>query len=108
VSGCQSFRVEELTDAIKATRVKGHFLIGENEKGEVEEDTRLLGDEVPRDGDKRRKYFSRKKNAEQYYFEPGLLYTFDFYCNFFSPPKYSLELGPLFRPDVGPYFNGYP
>jgi len=108
VSGCQSFRVDQVTSEVKSFVESGKTIFGENAHGEVEEETSLLGNDVPRDAAKRRKFFSKKKNAEKFYFEPGLLYTFDFYCNFFCPLKYRLEVTPLFRPEVSPYFNGYP
>jgi len=105
VSGCQTFRVDLISEADFWPK----FIAGENERGEIKEDTTLLGDKtVPSSPEARRKYFSKRENLERFYFNPGLLYTFDYYCNFFAPATYSMEIAPPFRIDLIPYFNGYP
>lgn len=83
-------------------------LYGEGPNGEIIEDSRLLGDEVPSNSESRRKYFAKQENLVKYYFEPDHLYTFDFYANFFVPSRYKLEITPFFSIDLIPYFNGYP
>ena len=106
LAGCQHFRVDKATDDFSAE----DELHGISADGNVIEDTSLLNDDkIPQDGAGRRKFFSKSSNLGRFYFEPdNLLYTFDFYSNFFSPTKFSLEMGPLLSIDVISYFNGYP
>jgi hypothetical protein len=82
--------------------------LGEGEKGEIVEDCTLLGDDVPKCSERRRKFFCKPENLEKYYFEPSFVYTFDFYANFFSPSRHRLEITPFFSIDLIPYFNGQP
>lgn len=106
IAGCQFFRVDP---ACALDELTGDKLLGEGERGEIVEDTGLLEDpSVPRDSERRRKFFAKKENLKRYYFEPGLVYTFDFYANFFSPARHKLEITPFMSFDLIPYFNGYP
>jgi hypothetical protein len=106
LAGCNHFRVDipEDVEGVSESDIHG---IGDD--GNVIEDTTLLDDAaIPSDGVSRRKYFAKNCNLEKYYYEPELLYTFDFYANFFSPMRHRLELTPFFSIDLIPYFNGYP
>lgn len=106
LAGCQYFRIDRPEDM---ERHSGDDFYGMGDDGNIIEDTSLLGDEsVPQDGVARRKYFSKSSNLDRYYFEPDLVYTFDFFANFFSPVRHRLELTPFFSVDLVPYFNGYP
>jgi hypothetical protein len=106
LSGCQHFRIDRPEDL---EGVLDEDMHGIGEDGNVIEDTRLLGDDsVPQDGIARRKYFAKNCNLERFYFEPGFVYTFDTYVNFFSPARYRMELTTFFSVDVIPLFNGYP
>jgi len=97
VAGCQAFRVDHIDD---------RSLDSENR---IEEDTTLLADpSIPKGAEKRKIFFSKKTNLERFHFETDLLYTFDFYANFFSPSRHRLEITPFFMIDLIPYFNGYP
>lgn len=58
---------------------------------ELPEDMRHAGHEIPDERWARRKYFSKQANLEKYYFEPGLVYTFDFYQHFFRPFDFKLD-----------------
>lgn len=112
VAGCQCFRIDT-ADEIEFDNTNelniNMTMKGESENGGITEDTTLLRDSsVPKKAELRRKYFSKQKNLEKFYFEPNLVYTFEFFANFFSPVRYSLELTPYFQIDVAPYFNGYP
>ena len=106
LSGCQHFRIDRPEDL---EGVLDEDMHGIGEDGNVIEDTRLLGDDsVPQDGIARRKYFAKNCNLERFHFEPGFVYTFDTYVNFFSPARYRMELTTFFSVDVVPLFNGYP
>ena len=106
LAGCQHFRVDKPDDL---GDLRGCDMYGVGDDGNVIEDTSLLNDgTIPQDGVARRKYFSSASNLERYYFETDLVYTFDFYANFFSPARHRLELSPFFSIDCIPYFNGYP
>ncbi|KAL9183693.1 hypothetical protein ACHAXT_004549 [Thalassiosira profunda] len=106
LAGCQHFRVDRPEDIEGVSPGDIH---GVGDDGNVMEDTSLLEDDsIPADGVARRKYFSRNCNLERHFFEPGLVYTFDFFANFFSPARHRLELTPFFSVDLIPYFNGYP
>ena len=105
ICGCQSFRVDKTSQFDE----QSYTLLGEGTRGEIIEDCSLLGDEVPKNPEKRRKFFCKQKNLENYYFEPNdYVYTFDFYANFFSPARHRLEINPFFSIDLIPYFNGRP
>ena len=105
LAGCQHFRIDHQQDLVG---LPDNQLHGIGDDGNVIEDTTLLQG-VPQDGVARRKFFSSNTNLEQFYFEPDdLVYTFDFFANFFSPVRHRLELTPFFSIDLIPYFNGYP
>ena len=104
IAGCQNFRV----DPISSFSSNGS-IVGLDERGGIIEDTSLLEDDtIPKEPELRRKFFAKQENLKQFYFEPNLLYTFEFYANFFSPIKHKLEITPFFSLDLSPYFNGYP
>lgn len=106
LAGCQHFRVDRPEDLEGLGDGDMH---GFGDDGNLIEDTSLLNDDsVPADGVNRRKHFSKNANLERHYFEVDLVYTFDFYANFFSPARHRLELTPFFSVDLVPYFNGYP
>lgn len=106
LAGCQKFRIDRLEDV---EGLPGSEMYGVGEDGNVIEDSSLLNDDsVPSDGVARRKFFSVTSNLEKHYFELDLVYTFDFYANFFSAIRHRLELTPFFSVDLIPYFNGYP
>jgi hypothetical protein len=107
LAGCQHFRIDKAEDLSNiATEDELH---GIGADMNVQEDTALLNDEnIPRDGPGRKRFFSKSSNLSRFFFEPALIYTFDFYSNFFSPTKYSLEMGPFLSIDLIPYFNGLP
>lgn len=106
LAGCQSFRVDRPEDL---EGLLDGDMYGVGDDGNVIEDTSLLEDDsIPQDGVARRKHFAKNSNLEMHYFEPDLVYTFDFYANFFSPARHRLELNPFFGVDLIPYFNGYP
>jgi len=106
IAGCQCFRVDRI-EAFGETSEGIPF--EEIFEKKLVEDTRLLGDSrIPQESDARRKFFSKKKNLEGFFFETGFVYTFDFYASFFSPARHRLELTPFFSIDLAPYFNGYP
>jgi hypothetical protein len=76
--------------------------------GNIKEDTSLLHDDnIPKDGAGRRKFFSKESNLSRFFFEPDMVYTFDFFSNYFSPSTFALEIGPM-SIDLVPYFNGFP
>lgn len=105
ISGCQCFRVDKIVSLHNCAQ---DTLIGETEAGDIIEDTTLLGNEVPSSSERRRKYFSKQKNLQKYFFETNYVYTFDFCSNFFSPARHRLQLAPIFSFDLIPYFNGCP
>lgn len=105
LAGCQHFRIDRPEDI---GDLPGSEMHGIADDGNVIEDTHLLDESIPQDGDGRRKYFAKSCNLERFYFEPDLVYTFDFFANFFSPARHRLELTPFFSVDLVPYFNGYP
>jgi hypothetical protein len=107
LAGCQHFRIDKAEDLSNiATEDELH---GIGADMNVQEDTALLNDEnIPRDGPGRKRFFSKSSNLSRFFFEPAFIYTFDFYSNFFSPTKYSLEMGPFLSIDLIPYFNGLP
>ncbi|KAL7541351.1 hypothetical protein ACHAXR_010849 [Thalassiosira sp. AJA248-18] len=106
LAGCQHFRVDRPEDIVG---LDGGDMHGVGPDGNIMEDTRLLEDDsVPQNGVDRRKHFAKNSNLERHYFEPNLVYTFDFFANFFSPARHRLELTPFFSVDLTPYFNGYP
>ena len=112
LAGCQHFRIDHQQDLVG---LPDNQLHGIGDDGNVIEDTTNLNKTthintiVPQDGVARRKFFSSNTNLEQFYFEPDdLVYTFDFFANFFSPVRHRLELTPFFSIDLIPYFNGYP
>ena len=113
LAGCQYFRIDDddADDRRSSSKENDSILQlrGENDKGEIIEDTALLNDStVPKDSEGRRKYFAKQENLEKYYFETDYVYSFDFFANFFSPARHCLELTPFFCIDLIPYFNGYP
>jgi hypothetical protein len=75
VNTCQGFAVERKGEEQDVYGSEGN-------KWAVTENTELLGPEVPKNGDKRRKFFASKKNLEKYYFDPELVYTFDYYQHY--------------------------
>ena len=106
LAGCQHFRIDRPEDI---EGLPDNELRGVGSDGNIIEDTSLLEDDsIPQDGVARRKHFAENCNLERHYFEPDLVYTFDFYANFFSPVRHRLELTPFFSVDLIPYFNGYP
>ena len=105
ICGCQYFRVDSISSF---NEVKADKLLGEGARGEIIEDCSLLGDAIPKCPEKRRKFFCKQENLQNYYFEPAYVYTFDFYANFFSPARHRLEITPFFSIDLVPYFNGQP
>jgi len=106
LAGCQHFRIDHQQDLVG---LPDNQLYGIGDDGNVIEDTSTILQGVPQDGVARRKFFSSNTNLEQFYFEPDdLVYTFDFFANFFSPVRHRLELTPFFSIDLIPYFNGYP
>jgi len=105
ICGCQGFRIDE---AVDANLYLPHQLMGEDEHGKIIENTQILGHEVPKSSERRRKYFSKHENLEKYYFEPAYIYTFEFYSNWFSPMRYRIEVAPFFSFDLVQYFNGCP
>ena len=105
LAGCQHFRIDHQQDLVG---LPDNQLYGIGDDGNVIEDTHI-NITVPQDGVARRKFFSSNTNLEQFYFEPDdLVYTFDFFANFFSPVRHRLELTPFFSIDLIPYFNGFP
>jgi len=103
LAGCQLFRIDDPQRSRVPDIASFHF------KSELMEDSSLLGDaSVPQESQARRKYFSQTENLSKFYFEPGLIYTFDFYSNFFSPKRYALEMNSFFHVSLMPFFNGYP
>ena len=75
VNTCQGFAVERPSD-------KQDILGSASNKWTIKENTALLGAEVPRDGEKRRKFFATSQNLERFFFEPDLVYTFDYYQHY--------------------------
>jgi hypothetical protein len=105
ICGCQGFRIDEGHADLHAP----HQLIGEDEHGQIIENTQILGKEVPKSSERRRNYFSKLENLKKYYFEPATyIYTFEFYSNWFSPMRHRIEIAPLFSFDLVQYFNGCP
>lgn len=103
LAGCQLFRIDDPQRGNVPDIASIHC------ESALIEDTSLLDDVlVPQEGQARRKYFSRTKNLRKFYFEPGLIYTFEFYSNFFSPKRHALEITPFFHISLIPYFNGFP
>jgi hypothetical protein len=75
VNTCQGFAVEK-DGGVQS--VEGE----ERNKWAIVENTELLGDEVPRDGEKRRKFFAKQENLERFYFDTDKTYTFDYYQHY--------------------------
>jgi len=104
INGCQHFRVEDPNQ-------KGAIfnLMTDAEDGNIVEENSLLNDpSVPKDGEKRKKYFAKLENLVKFHYETEYVYTFNFYANFFNMAKYSFELTPFVSIDLAPFFNGYP
>ena len=105
ITGCQGFRMDR-PDCLAG--LEEHELFGQSEDRVIIENSSLLGPEVPRSSEGRRDFFSRRENLQKYYFETDYIYTFEFYCNFFSPTRFRFEITPFFSFDLIPYFNGCP
>jgi len=75
VNTCQGFAVEKDGEVQDVAGL-------ESERWAVKENTELLGDEVPRNAEKRRKFFATASNLERFHFDPALHYTFDYYQHF--------------------------
>jgi hypothetical protein len=75
VNTCQGFAVEKPGSQ---QDIAGN---AEN-KWAIHENTELLGAEVPKDGEKRRKFFATNENLQRFHFEPDLVYSFDGYQHF--------------------------
>mmetsp|Transcript_31648 Transcript_31648/g.41824 ORF Transcript_31648/g.41824 Transcript_31648/m.41824 type:complete len:748 (-) Transcript_31648:124-2367(-) len=78
--------------------------------GELEENTTLLGGlftegAVPASA--RKRFFSKPRNLQQYYFEPGLVYTFDFYQHMLDVTTLEINLG-FRRLDISRFLNRQP
>ena len=104
LAGCQHFRVDNMASLDTAPT---NSLIGEDERGEIVENTDLL-ESIPKSAESRRNFFCKKENLEKYHFETNFVYTFEFCSSFFSPARHRLELAPLFTVDLIPFFNRYP
>ena len=63
VNTCQGFAVEHPSEAQDVAGL-------EENKWAVKENTALLGEEVPRDGEKRRKFFATASNLARFHFDP--------------------------------------
>jgi hypothetical protein len=62
--------------------------------GSIEENMSLLGPSFPKmSSHKRKAYFSKKENLKQYYFEPDLVYTFDFFQHRLNLATFMIDLG---------------
>ena len=106
LAGCQHFRIDKANDLNKSSTQDELHGLGAD--GNIKEDTSLLNDDnIPKDGAGRRKFFSKQSNLSRFFFEPDMVYTFDFFSNYFSPSTFSLEIGPM-SIDLVPYFNGFP
>jgi len=91
---CQGFAVE------RPGEQQDVFGVPEK-KWAIDENTALLNDpDVPKNGDKRRKYFGVQRNLEKFYFEPGLVYTFDYYQHYFDATQMTLDLSSLLKFDA--------
>lgn len=106
ICGCNSFRIDPYDPKVEAL----DKIIGTDGSGQVIEDISLLNDaDIPKNGEKRKKYFSKNKTLKKYFYEPDKLYTFEFYSNWFNPLDFRLDLAPpILSFDLTPYFNGYP
>lgn len=95
IAGCQYFRIDQISTSTTDTasdhslsnddvtiKVEKHkHLSGENKRGDIKEDSTLLDDpEIPKDAEKRRKYFSKQENLEKHYYEPGFFVFIRFLC----------------------------
>lgn len=104
INGCQHFRID---DPGRSGPMFDLFTGAKD--GNIVEDTSLLNDpNVPKDSEKRKRYFSKLENLQKFYYEPEYVYTFNFYANFFNMTRYSFDLTSFFRIEVAPFFNGYP
>jgi len=77
---------------------------------DVPEQTTLLGGmfasgQVPQG--RRKKHFQRPENLSGHFFEPDLIYTFDFYQHLFLPSTCEFDLG-FYKLDVSRYLNRQP
>jgi len=52
----------------------------------------LLGDEVPKDGPARRKFFAVEENLSRYFFETDYVYTFDYYQHYMNFATMNFEV----------------
>ena len=100
ITGCQGFRMDRPDCCLAG--LEEHELFGQSEDRVIIENSSLLGPEVPRSSEGRRDFFSRRENLQKYYFETDYIYTFEFYCNFFSPTRFRFEITPFFSFDLIP------
>jgi len=76
----------------------------------IEEETSLLGGyfaQQPRTPRERMRYFKNKQNLENFWFDPELEYTFEFYQNNLSFTDYKLHFG-FFSVGIGKIIKGNP
>jgi len=91
---CQGFAVERPGEQQDVFGLPEH-------RWAIQENTLLLDDpDVPKNGDKRRKYFGHQANLEKYHFEPDLVYTFDYYQHYFDATQMNLDLSSFLRFDA--------
>ncbi|GMH52103.1 hypothetical protein TrRE_jg13330, partial [Triparma retinervis] len=64
------------------------------------ENTVLLGPSVPRDSEKRRKYFAVQENLSKHHFETDLVYTFDYYQHFLDMPTLKFVVTSFLKFDI--------
>jgi len=104
INGCQHFRVEDPSQENLIFN-----LTTDAKNGTIIEENALLNDpNVPKDGEKRKRYFAKLENLEKFYYETEYVYTFNFYANFFNMSKYAFEVTPFMSLEIAPFFNGYP
>lgn len=75
----------------------------------IEEDTSLLGGTFRSgmDPHARKKHFSKPENLKMHFFEPGVVYTFDFWQNMFSASTFQMDVG-IWKVPLADYLNAQP
>jgi len=101
VNTCQGFAVE------RPSEVQDIFGQEKN-KWNLVEDTTLLGDGVPRNAEKRRKFFAVQENLEKYYYETDLTYTFDYYQHYLDMATMNFVVTSFLKFDVSKYVGRQP
>jgi hypothetical protein len=63
---------------------------------------------IPTASERRKKFFADPNHLKQFYFEPGVVYTFEFYQHMLDLPLYKLDVGGITQFDLTRVLDGQP